>query len=139
MKRDLIKARDDEFRRRCVEIFKSDYNSGAIRPLDSVLERAMACQPHCHYLSYDTASRRLHEIERYGLEAIVRERIARQMWTELAAQVADVMALHPRKSFNMALSFVLNFCRPSRFFISVDTARRIIAPNITYNISLGRG
>ena len=137
--KDYIMARNEEFRRRCVEIFKSDLQNGVIQPLDSVLERAIACRPLCHYMSYDTASRRLHAISRHGLKVVVKEPLAAQMWTELAAQITEIMTLSPNKSFDRALSFVLNFGRPSRFYISIDTARRIIAPNITYQIRLNRG
>lgn len=133
--KDLILARNGDFRRRCIRIFNSDYNEGAIRPLDSVLERAINTRPLCHYLSYDTASKRLHAIRRHGLTNVVKEKIARQMWAELAGQVSEIMSQHPDKSFEKALSFVLNFCRPSRFHISLDTARRIVAPDVSYHLS----
>lgn len=130
-----IENRNQEFRRRCIEIFERDVREGGARPLESVLERALAMQPHSHYLSYDTASRRIHRIHRYGIEKVVKERLAREMWRELVGQIEDVQARFPRKTFDMALTFVLNFYRPSRFYMSLDTARRIVAPNLSYRLT----
>ncbi|MDE5662297.1 MAG: hypothetical protein K2F91_02665 [Muribaculaceae bacterium] len=129
-----ITCRNEDFRRRCLEIFEKDFRAGAIQPLESVIDRAIAMQPRSHYLNYDQASRRLHAIERHGLENEVKEELARQMWSELRQQIDRVMELNPKKPFDKALSFVLNFCRPSRFYISRDTARRIIAENVSYSL-----
>ncbi len=136
--KDLTQARNSEFVRRCVEIFRRDCRSGAVRPLDTVIARALAMQPRAHYLAFDSASRRLHRIERRGLEAEVSEDIARAMWAELRSQVEETMARQRVKSFDKALSFVLNFCRPSRFYMSVDTARRILSPHLSYSLTLNR-
>ncbi len=127
--------RNREFIRRCVDIFERDCREATMQTLESVIDRALAQQPCCHYLSYDHASRKLHRIARRGLENVVKEDLARAMWRELAAQVADVMAKNPRKSFDAALSFVLNFCRPTRFYMSRDTARRLITPHLCYHLS----
>ncbi|MCM1066090.1 MAG: hypothetical protein NC418_00770 [Muribaculaceae bacterium] len=134
----LIQARNEEFKRRCLEIFRRDYDSGTIRPLDSVIERALAMQPRSHYLSFDTASRRLHRIERRGLEAEVHEELARLMWAEVMAQVRQAMERRGTESFDRALSFVLNFCRPSRFYMSFDTARRLLTPHLSYSLTRNR-
>lgn len=121
--------RNEEFLRRCIGIFDKDHQEGRISTLPDIIARATAMQPHSHYLSYDTASRRLHRIMRNGLENEIKEDLAREMWAEILEQVKTCMSSTPPKSFDKALSFVLNFCRPSRFYISYDTAKRIISPN----------
>lgn len=136
--RDLTQARNEEFLRRCRKMFRDDYEAGTMRPLQEIINTVMHQQPRGHYLNYETASRRLHLIERRGLEAVVTEELGRQMWTELRAQVDEVMARQKKKSFQQALTFVLTFCRPSRFYITYDTARRILTPYISYSITLNR-
>lgn len=133
----LIENRNQEFRRRCIELFERDDRNGRVQSLDSVISRALLMQPHSHYLSYDTASRRIHRIRRYGMEHEVKEPLAQQMWEEVDRQIDEVRARFPGKTFDMALTFVLNYCRPSRFYISLDTARRIIAPNVSYRLVRG--
>lgn len=133
--RNNIQTRNEDFIRRCITIFKSDYAAGAIKPLDSVIERALGSRPHCHYLDYDTASEKLHQIRRLGIDNVVCNPEARAMWTELAAQVDEARQRSPDCSFHKALAFVLNFMRPSRFFITPDTARRILSPHISYSIT----
>lgn len=132
----LIQHRNADFKRRCLQIVKADYATGALRPLDSVLERAISQQPLSHYLNFDTASRRLHKIRRYGLETVVKEPLARRRWAELMAQVTEQMVRNKHMKFYQALTFVLNFKRPSQFYITPDTARRIISPYVAKQISL---
>ena len=134
----LIEIRNDDFVRRCFAIYDKDLRSGERHTLESLIDRALASQPHSHYLSYDHASRRLHRIRRDGLANVYKEELAREMWGELNSQVNEVMALHPRKTFDKALTFVLNFMRPSRFYISRDTARRLISPYLSFSLSRNR-
>lgn len=131
-----IENRNEEFVRRCVAIFRNDFAEGTVRPLDSIITRALAMQPRSWYISYDTASKRLHAIERHGMDSIVQCHLARCQWEELRKQVDEIIAANPRKTFDAALSFVLNFCRPSRFYISRDTARRLLTPHLTYSLTL---
>ncbi len=69
----LIQLRNEDFVRCCIDIFRNDCAMGAIRPLDTVIERALARQPLCHYLDYDSVSAKLHRIGRRGLEAEVKQ------------------------------------------------------------------
>lgn len=137
--KNLTESRNAEFARRCIEIFERDYHNGCVRPLDEVLLAALAMQPHSHYLSYDTASRMLHAIERHGIDSVVSTDITKALYVELGEQVAKVMQTRRTLCFRRALSFVLNFSRPSRFYMSLDTARRIIAPYLSYSICRIRG
>ncbi|MCH5221022.1 MAG: hypothetical protein J1F05_01660 [Muribaculaceae bacterium] len=126
----MIECRNEEFLRRCAAIFEREYKSGKVLPIDKIIDQVLAMQPRSHYLTYDTAARRLHKIHRLGIENVVKEDIARDMWRELQTQIDEYLAQYPKRSFHKALSFVLNYRRPSRFYISRDSARRIIAPNI---------
>ncbi len=130
----LTESRNHEFLRRCIDLAGAELREGRSIDIDSIIDRVLAMQPRSHYLNYDTASRRLHIIERRGLERAVASKLLRAMWQEIGEQVAATM--HSRRCpFDRALSFVLNFCRPSRFYMTRDTARRILAPHIALTIT----
>lgn len=129
----LIQMRNEDFCRRCRRIFEADISKGAHPSLDELVKRSLAQAPMSHYINYDTASNRLTQIEKRGVEAVFKEEEARQMWRELHGQVKETMALRGC-SREKALSFVLNFRHPSRFYISMDTARRLLAPYVSYTL-----
>lgn len=130
--RDLTEAS-----RRCAQLARQ---RGQRLTLGELMAAAAACRPKLHYIEYETASRRLKQIERKGLEACVRPGPARQQWKELAEQVAEAQAARRKLSFSQALTFVLHFRRPSRFYLTPASVFKIIRPHFTsvlveYNIN----
>ncbi len=99
---------------------------GKTMNISQLLVAALSRQPKMHYVDFDTASRKLHAIERRGLEAVVRTTLARQQWSELRDQVAEAMSTRRHLSFVQALTFVLHFRRPSRFYIAPNSAFKIL-------------
>lgn len=99
---------------------------GKTMNVSQLLAATLSCQPKMHYIDFDTASRKLHAIERRGLESVVRTPIARQQWAELRGQVAEAMSTRRHLSFVQALTFVLHFRRPSRFYIAPNSAFKIL-------------
>lgn len=99
---------------------------GQAMSMNRLIELTLAHQPTAHYIDFDTASERLHAIERHGLDAVVRKAEARGQWEELLQQVRDTMAGRRRLTFARALSFVLHFRRPSRFYLSPNAAFKIL-------------
>ena len=81
---------------------------GKTMNISQLLLAALSRQPKMHYIDFDTASRKLHAIERRGLEAVVRTPLAQQQWAELRDQVAEAMSTRRRLSFVQALTFVLH-------------------------------
>jgi len=97
-----------------------------------LIESVMTARPAMHYVSYEKASRILHLIDREGVENIDKLRTSlsvRQKWLEMYCQVKDVMGRRKKCTFGQALTFVLHFCRPSSFYVSEDTVRRLILRN----------
>lgn len=131
--KEITKQRNYDFVRRCVEIYEHERAQGKRPELDEVLFRAIGSSPKGYYVNFDTASRQLHRIRRRGLGSISCSPWLKKMWEELGTHVDEAMA--GGKKFDAALSYVLNFRRPSRYFINIDTARRIIRPYITYSIT----
>ena len=92
-----------------------------------------------HYVDFDTASDKLHAIRRHGLDAIVNTAEGRAKWAELGQQVDEIMAARRRLTFAQALSFVLHFRRPSRFYITRNAAYKIIAGSVRKGFLTVRG
>lgn len=133
--KEMTKQRNADFVRRCLEIYEHEKSLGKNPELDEVLFRAMASSPKVYYVNFDTASRQLHRIRRHGISVIKGSPGVKKMWSELNTYIEEVLEKEPRKKFDSALSYVLNFRRPSRFYINLDTARKIIRPYITYSIT----
>lgn len=123
-----IQMRNADFARRCIRLYEQYYKAGISLDFNEIIDRVLVQQPHSFYVEYSTASAKLHALEHGDPEKVVKEPLAREMWMEMLVQVLQHMARHPRKTFAQALTFVIAYGRPSRFFISRDTARRILAP-----------
>ena len=127
-------ARDNEFIAICKEIISRNIASGRRSSLVLVIDEAIHRRPRCHYVSYERASRILHYIDACGSTAI-RSRLSALKWLELYNQVKETMNGPRGLSFDKALSFVLSFKRPSRFYITHARALRLLRPHITTTIS----
>jgi len=71
-------------------------------------------------------------MERFGVGAMPR-RLSVLKWLELYNQVKDVMQGPRHLSFDEALTFVLGFMRPSRFYIDRGRALRILTCYLSAN------
>lgn len=103
--------------------------------LDALAEATRASQPLHFYQNYDRASQVLHRIERCGINAIVASAENRAMWLDLYMKVEKVLATRPRLNFSQALTHVLVFGRPDRFYLQKDTVRRLISPHFMATIT----
>ena len=95
--------------------------------LSQLIEATLSRRPKMHYIDYDRASRVLHAIDVRGLDAVVKGKMARMYWTELRDQVAEAMSSRRNLNFARALTFVLSFRRPSRFYITPNAAFKILS------------
>lgn len=126
-------ARNSEFISICLEIIRRDTASGIRPSITAVLTEAIHRQPHCHYASYEHTSRMLHLIERKGIDSIPRK-LQRLKWQEISNQVKEAMDGPRKLPFDKALTFVLGFRRPSRFYFDTAHALRIIRPHIHFRL-----
>lgn len=97
--------------------------------ISELIKATLRRRPRMLYIDYDTASAKLHAIDKYGLEAVAHTAESRAQWSELRQQVADAMAARRRLSFDQALTFVLHFKRPSRFYLTPNTVYKILCAN----------
>lgn len=115
--------RDNDFRRRCAEILREMETGGHAPTLREVVAEAIETPAPSYYVSgvyaYEKVLRMLRE------DAVPQGNTPRErMWRELAERVA---AERERKECTVAraLSTVLNFRRPTGFFISEQEGLRI--------------
>lgn len=111
------------------QIYVMAATRGRIMNISELIKATLSRQPKMHYVDFDTASAKLHAIDRHGLEAVVHTAEGRAQWSELRDQVAAAMAARRRLTFAQALTFVLHFRRPSRFYIAPNTAYKILCDN----------
>lgn len=93
-----------------------------------LIERTLATRPPAYFVSYEYASRVLHRIE--GAEpGAVGTSLRTGMWLELADDVRTTMSAR-NLSFSKALTFVLAYRRPSRWYISAGHAATLLRGHI---------
>lgn len=123
-------ARNRDFIRRCFEIYEANLREGRRLSPGELVRVALHTRPKAHYLAFDSASKTLHRIERQGL-GVFKEPVAQARCAELRSQVDEVRRVRKKLTFAAALSAVINFGRPSRFFMSEERALRILRPYYT--------
>lgn len=115
--------RDNDFRQRCLQIFRRHELDGRTPTLRDVVATAIDSPAPCYYVSHIYAYDKLSRFRHSGRPPqgnAPRDR----MWREIAAAVdAERAALGI--SYSAALANVLNFRRPSSFFISLSEGLRI--------------
>ena len=118
--------RNAAFVRRCCEIMKNTRQyQDSPRCLDDVVAEALESAPPCHFVSYGRAYTVMMRMRR-GQSPGCMTRLRRKMWDEFRQQVESDLISHPRHRLTDAVGEVLNFSRPSRYFISHLEGRRIL-------------
>lgn len=119
----IIQKRNQDLIRAARQILETyPYAKGL--SLERLASLAAAARPSGHFISYETASRRLHALRRGKLK--VKAGLRLQYLLELDGQVKDEMMRRPELRFNDALSIVLNHRAPSRFYISPSAACKVL-------------
>lgn len=124
----LTIQRDADFTSKLEEIASSLRRRG-IRPTpDEVIDAALMSRPRQYYLSFGYIVRRLNALRNCGFFVSPHKAPAgspRAMWYEIDSKVRAYRQRHRRSTTEEAVSHLLNFCSPDRFYISRATARRI--------------
>ncbi|MDE6137449.1 MAG: hypothetical protein K2F97_08240 [Muribaculaceae bacterium] len=115
--------RDNDFRQRCLQIFRRHELEGRTPCLREVVVKAIDSPAPCYYVSHIYAYDKLSRF-RHGAGMPRGNGPRDRMWREIAAAVdAERAALGI--TYSAALANVLNFRRPSSFFISLQEGMRI--------------
>lgn len=115
--------RDNDFRQRCLQIFRRRELEGRTPSLREVVAEAIDSPAPCYYVSHIYAYDKLSRF-RHGVPLPRGNAPRDRMWREIAAAVeAERAALGI--PYSDALANVLNFRHPSSFFLSLAEGLRI--------------
>lgn len=90
-----------------------------------IISDALASRPQRFYLSHRTVESRLRLIRKDGNYCSSRRTPSRDQWAEISKAVDRYLARHKEADFSEAVDYVVNYARPSRFFISDRKAREL--------------
>lgn len=133
----LNQLRNLDFIALCRAIAADKLKNGQLATIREILEEAIMTPPKAHYIDFDDAVRMLRRIENTGLRNFTSNELQRDKWIEFHDQVREAMNSRRRLSFLSAVAFVLAFRRPSRFYFSIHTARKIVVDRFAF-VPVGR-
>lgn len=121
-------ARDKDLLVHARQVVREMAELGQSINLNELSERVKMCQPFHFYHNYGRASQILHLIDRVGIEAVSASCETREGWLDLYSQVCHLREVRRRLTFDQAITQVLAFGRPKRFYLNATTIRRILSP-----------
>lgn len=117
-------ARNRAFVRRALAILSDHIRRRECITRKELIEKTLASRPPCYFVEFEHAVRvvgyLLDNPGRCGTNA------SAAMWEELATKVRALVEGPRKLRRTKALSFVLNFDRPSRYFLTFRQASRIL-------------
>lgn len=112
--------RNEAFVMTCMRLLES-ISGESLSSAEELVSKAISVSP----LHYFVSRERAMEVYRTHLRGgAVRD----GLWTEFCSDVDGVLEGRPWLGVEKAVDFVVSFKRPSRYYLSVRTGRRIIAP-----------
>ncbi len=114
----LSQLRDADFARSLKESLKRCRKTYGRPTGTQIINEALASRPQRFYLSYRTVESHLRTMRRNTRSDCGRTTPARDQWAEISKAVDCYLARHKDARFAEAVDYVVNYARPSRFFIS---------------------
>lgn len=128
--------RDRDFVARAMRLLALCRRQGRKITKAELADEVLVQHPDHYYVSFNHAYGVLRSINRC---APTSDRSVHAMWRDLSAKVTDRMTLFPKSRLTDALSFVLNFQRPERFYMSRRHALALLGncvKTISYAVQL---
>lgn len=122
--------RDLDFSRKLIETAKNRQRYNMPLTREAIIDDTLKCRPESYYLSTDNACvalRRLLNSDYIKLKVVSPNPERQRFWIDLYKKVYGYRHRHPDSTFDDAVSFVLNFSRPDRFYISKNKALKLFA------------
>lgn len=130
----FTRLRDLDFSRKLVETAKNRQRYSMPLTREAIIEDTLKCRPESYYMSTDNACvalRRLLKSDYIKLNVVSSNPVRQQFWVDLYKKVYSYRYRHPGTTFDDAVSFVLNFSRPDRFYISQHKAMKLFSKTFT--------
>lgn len=117
----LIQLRDEDFAD-CLRAVAKNYNRASTRVTpEIIISEALASQPRRYYLSFKTIAANLSRLRNAGTlasKSSTNRSTTLEQWRDINKAVSRYMARNKHVSLSEAITYVVNFSRPTRFFIS---------------------
>lgn len=128
----LSQLRDADFMKNLKASLKR-FHDRSERPSGSqIIADALKSRPERYYFSYRTVESHIRRMRKNRFDPVhSRLTAARSEWVEIHAAVDRYLARHKKAPISEAIDYVVNFARPSRFFISDRKARQLFNQTIT--------
>lgn len=124
----LTGLRDEDFATKLEEMASNLRRHGLQPTADDIINAAMMSRPRQYYLTYNYILRRLNALRHAGFfdrSPAPLPGSPRAVWVEIDAKIKAYRLRHRRATIEDAVTHLVNFCSPDRFYISHSTARRI--------------
>lgn len=119
------KMRNRAFAKQALAILSRHLAAGERLTRAELIDKTLASRPPCYFVSLDKVSHALHMLELHPQPIPGSERQA--MYLEISQRVRELTEGPRQLKRHQAISFVLNFMQPSRYFISPRSACRILS------------
>ncbi len=126
-KHSLTAYRDADFAVKLGQVADSLRARGLCPSPDDIIRVALMSRPKAYYLSFSYVVRRLNVLRKSGFFKRVPSpaRPIYAMWFEINSKIDVYRCRNPYATEVEAISYLLNFCTPERFYLSENRARRI--------------
>ncbi len=121
----MAQLRDEDFvdcLRRAIKRHSADKKPSTS---SQIIAEALASQPRRYYLSYSTIESGLGRLRNDGYFNRRSDRMTYKRWLDINAAVNRYLARNKQAKLTDAISHVVNFGRPTRFYISDKKAREL--------------
>ena len=128
-KNTLIQLRDEDFTDCLRTTLRRLRDERRYLSAEHIIAEALASRPRRYYLSYATIASRLPKLRKSGqLNVAEGKRVNRAVgqWADINSAVDRYLSRHKRAKVTEAITYVVNFERPSRFFIPDKRARELL-------------
>lgn len=125
-------CRNREFVARCRRVIADRERRRRRIDLSEVVDMVEGEAPSRHYLDTIGAHRFALAIRRFkgDVGRVFRTEMARRRWGEFYDQIRSALEHHPSFNFEQATTYVLQFGRPSRFYISRRNALKLLRESL---------
>lgn len=120
--------RNRDFTKRALAILSDYLHRHEHISRHELIIKTLAQRPSCYYVDIDHASRILSKI--MNTNKPKHAGVIMEMWYEMADKVKALMTGPRRLSRHKAVAFVLNFDRPSRFFMTYRRACEVLRARV---------
>lgn len=136
----LIQLRDEDFIDSLRSTMRRLKRERRFAAPSQIIAEALASRPRRYYLSYTTVATRLMRLRNSGqlkISGSGKVSLAVRQWADINSAVDRYLCRHKRATIGEAISYVVAFDRPCRFYISDKKARELFrgVSRPTYSIA----